>query len=66
MRTRLFLRIHGAYGRFGPTRLVRLLLRDRAALARILGWDFDRIIVTHGDVLEHGGQEAVRAAFAVL
>jgi hypothetical protein len=33
---------------------------------RILRWDFERVTMTHGDVLERGGREAVRAAFAYL
>ena len=45
--TRLFMRVNGAYGRFGPTRLMRSLVRDRAALRasieHLLKWDFDRV-----------------------
>ncbi|MFN8641015.1 MAG: DUF4336 domain-containing protein [Candidatus Binatia bacterium] len=68
-RARLFLRLVGARG-FGPHRIVRFGIRDRAAarasLERILRWDFDRVIVTHGDVLEAGGHAAMRTAFAWL
>ncbi len=60
----------GARGRFGPHRMVRAFLRDKRAVARsldrILEWDFDRVIVTHGDVLETGGREKLREAFAYL
>lgn len=65
-RARLFCWLAGARG-FGPHRLVRLGVRDRAAarrsLQRLLEWDFDRVIVTHGDVLDSGGHEAMRRAF---
>jgi hypothetical protein len=27
-------------------------------------WDFDRIIVTHGDVVDAGGRDRMRAAFS--
>jgi hypothetical protein len=69
--TRVFMRLNGAFGRFGPSRLMRhVMTRDRdalrASLERILAWDFDRVIVTHGDVLETGGREALRAGFAWL
>jgi len=68
--TRLFFRLLGGYGRFGPTRLERLLIRDRAAargsLERILEWDFERVILTHGEVLERGGPAALRAGYAWL
>lgn len=67
---RLFHRLVGATGRFGPHRVVRLGIRDRAAAARslerVLGWDFDRVIVSHGEVLETGGKAAMRDAFAFL
>jgi hypothetical protein len=67
---RIFHWLVGATGRFGPHRIVRSTMRDRKAargsLAAILAWDFDRIIVTHGDVLEHGGRAALQAAFAFL
>jgi hypothetical protein len=47
-----------------------LLIRDRRAarqsLVRILGWDFDRIVVAHGDVLERGGREALRQGYSWL
>lgn len=67
---RVFHWLVGARGRFGPHRFMRLLIRDRNAarqsLARVLQWDFDRIIVSHGDVLETGGREKLSAAFAFL
>jgi hypothetical protein len=67
---RLFYWITGAAGRFGPHRLVRLMVRDRAAarasVGKIVDWDFDRVVVSHGDVLETGGRERFAAAFAFL
>jgi hypothetical protein len=68
--TRLFWRLNGGLGRFGPTRMVRLTLRDkkavRRAIDRILTWDFDRAVVTHGEVLESGAREALREAYSFL
>ena len=41
--------------------------RDKAAMARdaktVAGWDFDRIIPCHGDVIETGGNAAWREAY---
>jgi hypothetical protein len=69
-RARLFYWLTGVAGRFGPTRILRALLRDRhtarTSVETILAWDFDRVVVAHGAVLESGGREAVRAAFAFL
>ncbi|HKN60061.1 MAG TPA: DUF4336 domain-containing protein [Candidatus Acidoferrales bacterium] len=67
---RVFYGLVGAAGRFGPHRLIRLMIRDRNAaresVARILKWDFDRVIVTHGDVLESGGHAKFAEAYSYL
>jgi Domain of unknown function (DUF4336) len=67
---RLFYWLTGAAGRFGPHRLVRTMIRDRRAardsVEQVLAWDFDRVIVSHGDVLESGGRNRFAAAFAFL
>jgi len=68
--TRWLMRLLRSYGHFGPSKLDPLLIRDRRAaresLLRILDWDFDRVIVAHGDVLESGGREALRRGYAWL
>lgn len=60
----------GARNRFGPHRIARSFFRDRSAAARsrdeILEWDFDRVIVSHGEVLETDGRDAFERAFAFL
>ncbi len=38
----------------------------RADLTTILEQDFDRVIMAHGDIIESGGKEALRNAFAWL
>jgi hypothetical protein len=57
----------GARGHFGPHCIIRSVIRDRAAagqsLERILAWDFERVIVTHGEVLETGGHACMSEAF---
>jgi hypothetical protein len=67
---RIFYAIVGARGRFGPHRLIRIAIRDhkaaRESVAKILEWDFDRVIVTHGDVLESGGKARFADAFSYL
>lgn len=57
-------------GAFGPNQIVRFCIRDRgafrASLERVLAWDFERVVVTHGAPLETGGREALRRAYAWL
>jgi hypothetical protein len=69
-RARLFHWLVGATGRFGTHRLIRLAIRDRKAtrrsLDRILAWDFERVVMSHGEVLETGGRHALERAFAYL
>lgn len=68
--TRFWMKLIRSYGSFGPSKLDPLLIRDRVAarqsLERILGWDFDRVVIAHGDVLETGGREALRAGYSWL
>jgi len=67
---RLFHRLVGASGRFGPHRLIRFGLRDRAAarrsIDRILAWDFDRVIMSHGEIVASGGHAMFERAFEFL
>ena len=68
--TRILMKLLRSYGSLGPSKLDPLLIRDRRAaresLERILAWDFDRIIVAHGDVLASGGHETLRQGYAWL
>ena len=68
--TRVLMSLLRSYGKLGPSRLDPLLIRDRAAasasLERILAWDFDRVIVAHGDVQESGGYPLMRDGYAWL
>ncbi len=55
-----------------PSRALRLDLaigdrkKTRELLDEVLGWDFDRVSVAHGAVVESGGKEAFRMAFEWL
>ena len=68
--TRMWMTLMGGQGEFRPTRLDPLLIRDRAlaraSLAWILDQDFDRVVISHGEVLETGGKEALRRGYAWL
>jgi hypothetical protein len=65
--TRTYLRMMGAYGGFGQSRMVKFCVTNRqevrASIDRALDWDFDRVVVTHGSVLESRGKDALRRVF---
>lgn len=54
----------------GATLFERILIRDRAAaraqVDRMLAWKADRIVLAHGDMIETGGHEVLRRAYAWL
>jgi len=58
----LLLHIAGTYKKFAFSRLFRMNVKDNAAvgssLAHVLEWDFDRVVMAHGDVYTTGAQEA--------
>ena len=68
--TRVFFSLTGVWKRFGPSRLMRLMIRDkrqlRSALDRVLDWDFDRVLLGHGQVLASDARESLRRAFEFL
>jgi hypothetical protein len=68
--TRTYLKLCRTYGKLAPTLLLRSMVKDKAALRAsldtVLGWDFERVVVCHGEVLERGGREALRDGFAWL
>lgn len=64
----LVLRAVGAYEKTAQSRIWRLVVNDRVAVARgvskILAWDFDRLIVAHGEIVSGEAREIARRALA--
>lgn len=65
--TELLLRVAvGGEHHPGMSRPMKAGVKDEAAflrsLATIVGWDFDRVIVGHGDVIENDGKAKLRTA----
>ncbi len=61
------MRANRAYDRFGPSRIfTSFVVKDRdafrASIGALLEHDFDRVIMSHGRVLDTGGKDAVREA----
>jgi hypothetical protein len=68
--TRLAWRLEGTYGSLDVPRTLRITTRNRRAarhaLERIRAWDFDRIVVGHGEILETGGRAEFERAMSWL
>ncbi len=65
---RLFFKAYRLYGKLGTSILYRFLIKDReafiASIQSLLDWDFERIIVGHGDIVETEAKEKLRASLA--
>lgn len=66
--TRIFCRINGIYGRFGcPLDVKLLLISDKQkfqnSIEKISSWDFDRIIMAHGNVVNENAKNIFLKAF---
>jgi hypothetical protein len=64
--TRLFFTLNDAWGRPALTRVYRRFIKDpvafRGTVDRLQRWDFDRVVVSHGAVIEHDGKAALTTA----
>jgi hypothetical protein len=62
----LAFRMMGIYRRFATAKMWRRWVIDRTAFMRsideILTWDFDRIVMAHGDVIDRDAREQFEAA----
>jgi hypothetical protein len=67
---RLFGRVDGIYERPALPVTLRLGFGDRGAaretVDRVLGWDFDRVVLSHGHLIPEGGKALVRRAYEFL
>jgi len=68
--TRTYLKANGIYGRVGWSRVLRGVYRDKKAARRcidtILEHDFDRAIISHGEIIAKDAKDAIRATFHFL
>jgi hypothetical protein len=65
---RLVFRLTGTWKKTTQSRMWRFFVKDREAAARsasvVLSWDFDRVVVAHGDVVEDDARERARQALS--
>lgn len=67
--TKLCLTLMGAYGNFGWSAIEKFMfIRDkrafRCSIERVLEFDFERVIMAHGDIVENDGKRLFSAAFS--
>lgn len=65
--TQLISRLLGGYQQLRPSFLEKMATRDKAqvkqSIQQILAWDFDRVIVAHGSILEQGGKQQFQQGY---
>ncbi len=71
MWTKIFVWLDGVYENFGVPRVERyLLIRSReqakSSIDKILSWEFDRVIMAHGQIMQKRGHPAIEKAFEWL
>jgi hypothetical protein len=69
--TRLSARLFGAYERWARPHnaIFGAIVRPdalRESIEKVLAWDFDRIVIGHGRIVERRGREVLRDAYAFL
>jgi hypothetical protein len=66
--TQLAARVLGSYKTLSPSILEKIATRDkekvRASIRQILTWDFDRVIVAHGTIIERDGKQEFAKGYA--
>lgn len=67
--TKMILTLMGTRGRLAKSRFWWRLTKDRAAfdasVKKMLGWDFDRLIMAHGEVVPAGAKEKTATILGV-
>ncbi len=68
MWTRIFFKLNGAFNSFGPTRLMKSMITNPEALcismSEMLTYDFHRIIVSHGRIIDYDAMKNLRESFS--
>ncbi|PSB02433.1 DUF4336 domain-containing protein [Merismopedia glauca] len=66
--TQLAARIIGGYKTLSPSLLEKLGTQEkekvRASVSQVLAWDFERVIMAHGSIIENQGKERFKTGYA--
>ena len=65
--TQLVAKVIGGYKRLSPSLLERIATTEkkklRKSIQQILRWDFERVIMAHGSIIEHNGKEKFKQGY---
>jgi hypothetical protein len=65
--TQLATRVLGGYKSLSPSFLERVATTDkekvRGSVEKVLGWDFDRVVMAHGSIVEQNGKEKFKQGY---
>ena len=66
--SKLFFTLHGTLDRFGPSRVMRSLIKEpdkfQYSLQQMLNWNFERIILSHGNIIENNAKSIFTKGFS--
>ena len=66
--THMVMRMAGVWRRLTQSRMIRLFVKDRAAagasVRNMLHWDFERVIMAHGEIVEKDARKVMPQALA--
>jgi len=66
--SKIFFSLNGSFDRFGPSRLMRSMIKDankfQYSLQQIMNWDFERIILSHGNIIENDAKTTFAKGFS--
>lgn len=65
--TQLTMRLIGGYKKLEPSILEKLATREKAkvknSIQKVLEWDFERVIMAHGTIIENQGKEKLKKGY---
>ncbi len=65
--TQLIAKLTGGYKLLRPSPLEKLATKNKVsvknAVDRVLEWDFDRVILAHGSIIDYCGKEQFKAGY---
>jgi len=65
--TQLTMRVIGGYKKLEPSILEKLAIREKQkvknSIQTVLKWNFERVIVAHGSIIDNQGKEKLRKGY---